>query len=337
MERDYDPAPAIGRFLAGTPPILVLAAVEEGVRLTAEAGIDALREKSIALTELIVALHDEWLAPLGFELGSPRDPARARLARLAAPPGGVADLPRADRARGRRPRLPRPGLDPARRRAALHALRRRLGRARPPARLVERGEHAAFDAAPGRVTLAAVALLGEHELLGQRGARRRRRVGEHRDGLGDRAGERRACRRRTSTTTCSSSTVGDHALAAGLEALGLEQVQQVLGLVLEAQDRDLGARPRRRRAGRPRSASPGSIGWPCGHVFASPIAASMRASSTGDIACSSRSASSCTSSHGIPSTSVRKRSISRWRRTTPSACSRPSSVNEIDLSAPRVM
>ena len=34
------------RFLAGTPPILGLAAVEEGARLTAEAGIDALRAKS---------------------------------------------------------------------------------------------------------------------------------------------------------------------------------------------------------------------------------------------------------------------------------------------------
>ena len=74
MERPYEPAPGITRFLAGTPPILVLAAVEEGVRITAEAGIEALREKSIAQTELLIALHDEWLAPLGFELGSPRDP-----------------------------------------------------------------------------------------------------------------------------------------------------------------------------------------------------------------------------------------------------------------------
>jgi kynureninase len=76
MERPYAAAPGISRFLAGTPPILVLAAVEEGVRITAEAGIEALRAKSIAQTELMVALHDEWLVPLGFTLGSPRDPAR---------------------------------------------------------------------------------------------------------------------------------------------------------------------------------------------------------------------------------------------------------------------
>jgi kynureninase len=76
MERDYEPVDGIGRFLAGTPPIADLAAVEEGVRLTAEAGIGPLREKSVALCELIVALQDAWLAPLGFELGSPRDPER---------------------------------------------------------------------------------------------------------------------------------------------------------------------------------------------------------------------------------------------------------------------
>src|SRR3954452_12334337 len=63
----------------------------------------------------------------------------------------------------------------------------------------------------------------------------------------------------------------------------------------------------------------------------------MRSSSTGDIACSSRSASSCTSSHGMPSTSVRKRSIRRWRLTTLAANSRPFDVNSSDLSALRVM
>ena len=76
MERDYDPVPGIGRFLAGTPPILQLAAVEEGARLAGEAGLDTIRAKSVALTELVVALHDAWLAPLGFELGSPREAAR---------------------------------------------------------------------------------------------------------------------------------------------------------------------------------------------------------------------------------------------------------------------
>ena len=76
MERPYDPEPGIRRFLAGTPPILDLTAVQAGVELVADAGIRSLWTKAVALTNLIVELHDEWLAPLGFELGSPRDPER---------------------------------------------------------------------------------------------------------------------------------------------------------------------------------------------------------------------------------------------------------------------
>jgi kynureninase len=76
MERNYDPVDGVGRFAAGTPTILALAAVEEGVGVTAEAGVARLYEKAGAQCELIVALHDEWLAPRGFTLGSPRDPAR---------------------------------------------------------------------------------------------------------------------------------------------------------------------------------------------------------------------------------------------------------------------
>jgi kynureninase len=70
----YEPASGIERFLAGTPPILGLTAVEAGVDLILEAGIERVREKATALTELLVALHDERLAPLGFRLNTPRDP-----------------------------------------------------------------------------------------------------------------------------------------------------------------------------------------------------------------------------------------------------------------------
>jgi kynureninase len=52
-----------------------VAAVEEGVRLIAEAGIDRLRDKGMAMTAYLVELADQWLAPLGFRLASPRDPA----------------------------------------------------------------------------------------------------------------------------------------------------------------------------------------------------------------------------------------------------------------------
>lgn len=72
----YAPAPGIDRFLAGTPPILALAAVQAGVELTAEAGMPAVAAKHRALTDHFVALADAWLKPLGFTVGSPRDPAR---------------------------------------------------------------------------------------------------------------------------------------------------------------------------------------------------------------------------------------------------------------------
>jgi kynureninase len=68
----YDPAPGISAYLTGTPDIIGAAAVEEGARLLAEAGMRQLRAKSIALTEYLIALADEWLAPLGFGLASPR-------------------------------------------------------------------------------------------------------------------------------------------------------------------------------------------------------------------------------------------------------------------------
>jgi kynureninase len=44
--------------------------------LLAEAGIDRLRAKGLALTSLIIELTDAWLVPLGFAVATPRDPQR---------------------------------------------------------------------------------------------------------------------------------------------------------------------------------------------------------------------------------------------------------------------
>ncbi|HEY4828060.1 MAG TPA: aminotransferase class V-fold PLP-dependent enzyme [Solirubrobacteraceae bacterium] len=76
MAPGYEVSDGMRGFLSGTPPILGLVAVDEGVRLIAEAGIDAIRAKGVALTEFAVALADEALAPLGVAVASPRDPAR---------------------------------------------------------------------------------------------------------------------------------------------------------------------------------------------------------------------------------------------------------------------
>ena len=76
MGPEYDPQPGIGRFTTGTPQIAGIAAVEEGGRLLAEAGIGRLRAKGVELTEYLITLADAWLLPLGCALASPRDPAR---------------------------------------------------------------------------------------------------------------------------------------------------------------------------------------------------------------------------------------------------------------------
>ena len=66
------PGEGIAAMLSGTPPVLALTAVAAGLDLVVEAGIDAIRHKSIGLTEYAIALIDDWLAPLGCSVGSPR-------------------------------------------------------------------------------------------------------------------------------------------------------------------------------------------------------------------------------------------------------------------------
>jgi kynureninase len=152
MERPYDPDPGVRGFLAGTPPILALAAVEEGARLVGEAGIDALRDKAAALTELAVELHDAHLAPLGFSLASPRDPER-RGAHVSIAHPEAWPICRALIERGRvipdfrGPDSIRLGLPPLYTRFTdvYDALERLRG-------LVERGEHRLVESSRLRVT-----------------------------------------------------------------------------------------------------------------------------------------------------------------------------------------
>ncbi len=95
----FDPHDDVRRFLAGTPPMLALVAVDEGVRLVAEAGIDAIRAKSVALGSLAQSLVEELLAPLGFALASPHDPAQ-RGGHLAVTHPQALAIGAAARARG---------------------------------------------------------------------------------------------------------------------------------------------------------------------------------------------------------------------------------------------
>ena len=76
FELDYTHAAGVGRFLASSPPILSSLPVEIAVDLILQAGIQPLRSKSIAQTSYLIELFDAVLAPLGFVLGTPRDPRR---------------------------------------------------------------------------------------------------------------------------------------------------------------------------------------------------------------------------------------------------------------------
>jgi len=76
MGPGYTPAPSVRRFISGTPPILGMLAMQDMLGLIDSAGMGAVRAKSMALTDYAIQLSDEWLAPLGALLASPRDPAR---------------------------------------------------------------------------------------------------------------------------------------------------------------------------------------------------------------------------------------------------------------------
>jgi kynureninase len=82
MGPGYAPAEGISGFLSGTPAVLGLVAVDEGVRAVADAGIGAIRDKAIALTELAIEITDDQLGPFGVSVVSPRD-ARRRGAHVA--------------------------------------------------------------------------------------------------------------------------------------------------------------------------------------------------------------------------------------------------------------
>jgi kynureninase len=110
----YDPEPGIRRWLAGTPTVVALAVVDAAVGELAAVGIEALRTKSVALTELATSLADEH----GITVGSPRDPAvrGSHVALLA--PGAAEVTARLREAHGvvvdfREPDVLRLGLAPA--------------------------------------------------------------------------------------------------------------------------------------------------------------------------------------------------------------------------------
>jgi kynureninase len=92
---EYEPAPGIARYLCGTPPVLSMAALDCGLDtvLATEplGGIDALRSKSLALTEVFMRLVDERCAGHGLSVVTPREaPHRGSQVSLTRADGGYA-------------------------------------------------------------------------------------------------------------------------------------------------------------------------------------------------------------------------------------------------------
>jgi kynureninase len=68
----YQPAPGIRRFLAGTPSIIANTALEAGVDLLIEAGIERISQKARQLGDFFIALAESSCAGFGLKLASPR-------------------------------------------------------------------------------------------------------------------------------------------------------------------------------------------------------------------------------------------------------------------------
>ena len=72
FEPDQEYAQGAARFLTGTPNVPALYSCTAGYDLIEELGVGRIRENSVRLTQLLIELLDD----AGFDVGSPRDPAR---------------------------------------------------------------------------------------------------------------------------------------------------------------------------------------------------------------------------------------------------------------------
>ncbi|NBU06914.1 MAG: aminotransferase class V-fold PLP-dependent enzyme, partial [Acidimicrobiia bacterium] len=76
MGQGFDRADGMRGFQIASPSVVGMRCIEAAFGMIGEAGLPAIAAKAALGTALMVRLHDEWLAPLGFELVTPRDPLR---------------------------------------------------------------------------------------------------------------------------------------------------------------------------------------------------------------------------------------------------------------------
>ena len=76
MNMEFTPASHVGAYQIGTVPVLAAAPLFGSLELLGEAGIGAVREKSLELTSYLIHLVEERLADRGCAVGTPREPTR---------------------------------------------------------------------------------------------------------------------------------------------------------------------------------------------------------------------------------------------------------------------
>ena len=70
----FEPADDIRRFQIASPSIIGMRMIQSSFKMIEEATIEAIEHKANVGTEMMIALFDAWLHPLGFELLTPRNP-----------------------------------------------------------------------------------------------------------------------------------------------------------------------------------------------------------------------------------------------------------------------
>jgi len=74
FEPDFEPVADIRRMLTGTPGILGLRALQAALEVFEGVSLQALRDRSVALTEFMMQLIDQQVQGLGLKVLTPRAP-----------------------------------------------------------------------------------------------------------------------------------------------------------------------------------------------------------------------------------------------------------------------
>ena len=76
MNLEFEHSSSAGGWQIGTPSVFSGAALRGALKVFEEAGIGKVREKSLNLTDYLMEIVDNELAPLGYSVGTPREHSR---------------------------------------------------------------------------------------------------------------------------------------------------------------------------------------------------------------------------------------------------------------------